>query len=88
MGTKVNCQVASDTAKRIVTLFEEQEIHDVNRSIYFEAHEVRDGVSLTESQSMKPLITPIELTQQKKRQAYIKLLGNFPITQVVFSLIH
>jgi type IV secretory pathway TraG/TraD family ATPase VirD4 len=88
IGTKVIFRLDSHAAKHIATLFGEQEVHDVNKSISFGAHEVRDGVSLTDRQSVKPLITPIELTQQKKLQAYIKFLGNFPITQVIFPLVH
>ena len=75
----------SFTAKRMAEFLGEQEIIESSESISFGAHQMRDGVSLSDRKSMKPLIPYTELMKIHNLEAYIQLPRDFPITKVTFD---
>jgi type IV conjugative transfer system coupling protein TraD len=85
-GTKVIFRTPdSFTAKRMSEFLGEQEIIESSESISFGAHQMRDGVSLSDRKSMKPLIPYTELMKIPNLEAYIQLPRDFPITKVTFN---
>ena len=84
-GTKVFFRCAdAQTAKRLCPFLGEQDIVEANESISFGAHQMRDGVSLTDQQRTKPALSSTDLLQLDNLQAYLKLPGNYPFTKLTF----
>jgi type IV secretory pathway TraG/TraD family ATPase VirD4 len=85
-GTKVIFRTPdSHTAKRMSEFMGEQEIVEASESVSFGAHQMRDGVSLSDRKSQKPLIPYTELMRLENLEAYLQLPRDFPITQVTFT---
>ena len=75
----------SYTAKRMSEFLGEQEIMESQESISFGAHQMRDGVSLSDQKRKQPLITYTEIMQLPNLSAYLQLPQDFPITKVDFK---
>ena len=63
----------------------EQEIMESQESISFGAHQMRDGVSLSDQKRKQPLINYTEIMQLPNLSAYLQLPQDFPITKVAFK---
>lgn len=63
----------------------EQEIMESQESISFGAHQMRDGVSLSDQKRKQPLVNYTEIMQLPNLSAYLQLPQDFPITKVVFK---
>lgn len=86
-GTKVAFRVDGDAAGQIARFFGEQETLDSNESISFGAHQMRDGVSLTEQQKIRPLISATDIMILNNLEAYLKFPRNLPVTKLTFKFI-
>jgi type IV conjugative transfer system coupling protein TraD len=75
----------SYTAKRMSEFLGEQEIMESQESISFGAHQMRDGVSLSDQKRKQPLINYTEIMQLPNLSAYLQLPQDFPITKVAFK---
>lgn len=75
----------SYTAKRMSEFLGEQEIMESQESISFGAHQMRDGVSLSDQKRKQPLINYSEIMQLPNLSAYLQLPQDFPITKVAFK---
>ena len=75
----------SYTAKRMSEFLGEQEIMESQESISFGAHQMRDGVSLSDQKRKQPLITYTEIMQLPNLSAYLQLPQDFPITKIAFK---
>lgn len=73
------------TAKRMSEFLGEQEVLEAQESISFGAHQMRDGVSLSDRQHKKPLVDYSELMKLENLTAYLQLPRNFPVAKVTFS---
>lgn len=85
-GTKLIFRMDSHGAKQMASLFGEQEILEPNESISFGAHQMREGVSLTDHQKVRPLISPADLMKLDNFEAYLKFPRNLPATKLKFDL--
>lgn len=63
----------------------EQEVMESAESISFGAHNMRDGVSLSDRKSMKPLIPYTQIMQLPNLTAFMQVPRNDPITKVTFT---
>ena len=54
-------------------------------SISFGAHQVRDGVSISEHRQMKPVVSANDIMALDNLEAYLSLLGNTPVARVEFE---
>jgi type IV secretory pathway TraG/TraD family ATPase VirD4 len=70
----------SYTAKRMSEFLGEQEIMESQESISFGAHQMRDGVSLSDQKRKQPLVNYTEIMQLPNLSAYLQLPQDFPIT--------
>lgn len=85
-GTKIIFR-ASETiaAKRMSELLGEQEIMEAVESISFGAHQVRDGVSLSDQKRRQVTVPYTDILQLNDLEAYLKLPGNYPIAKIQFD---
>ena len=85
-GTKI-CFRQSDTeiARRMSGLFGEREIIEMREGLSYGAHQMRDGVNLSNSQRTKPTIPVSEILTLKNLEAFIKLPGRYPATKIKFN---
>jgi len=85
-GTKIIFR-ASETiaAKRMSELLGEQEVMEAVESISFGAHQVRDGVSLSDQKRRQVTIPYTDILQLNNLEAYLKLPGNYPIAKIQFD---
>ena len=85
-GTKIIFRTPdSFTAQRMAAFLGEQEVMESAESISFGAHNMRDGVSLSDRKSMKPLIPYTQLMQLPNLTAFMQVPRNDPITKVTFT---
>lgn len=58
------------------------EITEPHESLSYGAHRMRDGVSLSYQNRMKPLVLPTEIASLHDLEAFVKLPGDYPIGRV------
>lgn len=58
---------------------------EAQESISFGAHQMRDGVSLSDQKRHKPLVPYSEIMKLPNLKAYLQLPREFPITKVEFK---
>ena len=75
-------QIASQISKS----FGEREVMEYSEGLSYGAHEVRDGVSLSSSKKMVPVISPSKIQSLKSNRAYLLLPGNLPIAKIKLSI--
>lgn len=85
-GTKIVFRMDSFGAKQMADLFGEQEVLEPSESISFGAHQVREGVSLTDHQKIRPLLSPSDLMKLNNFEAYLKFPRNLPAAKIKFDL--
>jgi type IV secretory pathway TraG/TraD family ATPase VirD4 len=85
-GTKVLFRnVDAEVAARVAKYLGEQEKQEASESISFGAHQMRDGVSLSNQKQTKPVISASQIMMLKDLEAYLKFPGNLPITKIALS---
>ena len=70
------------TAQSIAKSFGEKEIRESQESLSYGAHEMRDGVNLSFQSKTMPVISPTAIQSLNTHEAFIKLPGNLPVTQL------
>ncbi|MFA6038329.1 MAG: type IV secretion system DNA-binding domain-containing protein [Legionellales bacterium] len=82
-GTRVYfmCNDA-DSARQASRDLGQQEIIENNEQISFGANTIRDGVSLSQQRRVVDLVMPEQIMNLKPLHAYLRLSGNYPITQI------
>ena len=86
-GTKiVFSEQDPEIAKRISKFFGEREIKEYQTGLSYGANDIRDGVNLTLQTRQQPLISPTAIQFLNKNQAFVRLPGNWPITQVKLDI--
>jgi hypothetical protein len=73
------------TAKRMSEFLGEQEVMESQESISFGAHQMRDGVSLSDQKRKQSLISYTEIMKLPNLSAYLQLAQDFPVTKVTFK---
>lgn len=87
-GTKVLFRnVDTEVATRVARYLGEQEKQEASESISFGAHQMRDGVNLSNQKQTRPVVTPSQIMMLKDLEAFLKLPGNFAITKVAFPYV-
>lgn len=86
-GTKIVFRMDSHGAKQMAELFGEQEVLEPSESISFGAHQMREGVSLTDHQKIRSLISSADLMQLDNLEAYLKFPRNLPASKIKFILV-
>lgn len=85
-GTKVLFRnVDTEVAGRVAKYLGEQEKQEASESISFGAHQMRDGVNLSNQKQTRPVVTASQIMMLKDLEAFLKLPGNFPVTKLSFS---
>jgi type IV conjugative transfer system coupling protein TraD len=69
-------------AQGISKAFGEREIFECQEGISYGAHEMRDGVSLSKIQRMRPVVSVTDIQSLDKNEAFVKLPGKLPITKI------
>jgi len=84
-GTKV-CFRQSETtiAKRMASFFGEVHIKETQEGISYGANEIRDGVSLSTVEKMRPSVSHTDFQSLKNLQAYLKLPENLSPAKIRF----
>jgi type IV secretory pathway TraG/TraD family ATPase VirD4 len=85
-GTKIVFRLDSYGAKQMTELFGSQEILEPSRSISFGAHQMRDGVSLTEQRQIRYLASTSDLMRLDNLEAFIKFPRNLDISKLKFAI--
>lgn len=85
-GTKVLFRnVDAEVATRVAKYLGEQEKQEASESISFGAHQMRDGVSLSNQKQTKPVVTASQIMMLKDLEAYLKFPGSLPVTKIALS---
>ena len=85
-GTKI-CFRQSETAiaKRMASFFGEVHMKETQEGISYGANEIRDGVTLSSVEKMRPTVSYTDFQSLKNLQGYLKLPGNLPPTKIRFQ---
>lgn len=70
-----------ETARWSANSFGETEILEAQENISYGAHEIRDGVSLSKTRKMRPLVLPSEILNLDDLEGYLRLPGDWPVGQ-------
>lgn len=85
-GTKVLFRsVDSQVADRVAKYLGDQEKQETKESISFGAHQMRDGVNLSSTKHVNPLVRATDIMKLENLEAYLKLPGDLPVTKFKFS---
>jgi type IV secretory pathway TraG/TraD family ATPase VirD4 len=85
-GTKVIFRAADEyNAERFSRFLGKQEVIESNESITFGAHQVRDGISLSEHRQTKPVVSLNDIMALNNLEAYLSLPGNVPVAKLGFQ---
>lgn len=86
-GTRVYfmCNDA-DSARQASRDLGQQEIIENNEQISFGANTIRDGVSLSQQRRVVDLVMPEQIMNLKPLNAYLRLSGDYPITQIKVAI--
>jgi type IV conjugative transfer system coupling protein TraD len=71
-----------ETARWISKSLGEQEIFEYTEGESYGSHEMRDGVNLSKQKRTTDLIMKEEIMQLPDLTAYLKIVGNYPLTKV------
>ncbi|MCB1073008.1 MAG: type IV secretion system DNA-binding domain-containing protein [Chlamydiia bacterium] len=84
-GTKI-CFRQSETAiaKRMASFFGEVHMKETQEGISYGANEIRDGVTLSSVERVRPTVSHTDFQSLKNLQAYLKLPENLPPTKIHF----
>lgn len=63
----------------------EIEVEEVRESFSYGASTMRDGRSISQQRYKRPLISPSDIVRLKDLHAYIRLPGDWPITQIILK---
>lgn len=86
-GTKVVfAEQDPEIALRISKAFGEREIKEYQKGLSYGANDIRDGVNLTLQTRQQPLISPTQIQYLDKNQAFARLPGNLPVTQIKITI--
>ena len=86
-GTKiVFAEQDPEIAVRISKAFGEREIKEYQKGLSYGANDIRDGVNLTLQTRQQPLISSTAIQFLKKNQAFVRLPGNLPVTQIKLNI--
>ena len=86
-GTKIIfSEQDPEIATKISKAFGEREIKEYQKGLSYGANDVRDGVNLTLQTRQQPLIPATAIQFLKKNEAFVRLPGNYPITQIKLSI--
>lgn len=85
-GTKLLFRsIDADVATRTARYLGEQEKQESNESISFGAHQMRDGVNLSNQKQIKPVVTASQIMMLSDLEAYLKFPQNLSVTKVKFT---
>mgnify|MGYP000373115122 CR=1 FL=1 len=85
-GTKLLFRsLDTDVATRMARYLGEQEKQEAHESISFGAHQMRDGVSLSNQKHTKPVVTASQIMMLGDLEAYLKFPQNLPVAKVKFD---
>ena len=74
-----------DTANWISRALGRSEVSMRTESISYGAHQMRDGVNLSQQRQLKPLVLPEQIMALKDLTAYVRLAGDYPLTKTSFD---
>lgn len=75
-----------EVSARISKMLGEHEIKEYQEGLSYGAHEVRDGVSLSQQTRQLPIVSPTDIQSLEKNTAFIRLPGPYPIVKVKVDL--
>jgi type IV conjugative transfer system coupling protein TraD len=75
-----------ETARWISKSLGEQEIFEYTEGESYGSHEMRDGVNLSKQKRMTDLIMKEEIMQLPDLTAYLKIVGDYPLTKVQIEI--
>jgi len=79
-------EMDSETAERISKSFGNREFKEMQESVSYGAHEMRDGVSLSSQIKQQPLVSTSEIHALEANQCFIKLFGNIPVAKLKIKI--
>jgi len=84
-GTRLYFRTNEESAKRASDYFGVFEVSEKRESISYGAHQMRDGVSLSENIKKDHIVLASELSTLDDLQAFIKMPGSIPVTKLKFK---
>lgn len=75
-----------ETARWISKSLGEQEVFEYTEGESYGSHEMRDGVNLSKQKRITDLIMKEEVMQLQDLSAYLKIVGDYPLTKVQINI--
>lgn len=76
----------TSTAEYFSKILGQREHRIYQENISYGAHQMRDGVSLSETDKIEQIVLPSEIMNLKDLECYIKLPGNYPVSKTTVAI--
>lgn len=76
-----------EVAQRISKMFGQQEVREFQEGISYGAHQMRDGVNLSNVSRQRPIVSATAIQSLNQNQAYVNLPGNRAIARVKLPIV-
>ncbi|MFO0524669.1 MAG: type IV secretion system DNA-binding domain-containing protein, partial [Alphaproteobacteria bacterium] len=77
----------SQTAEYIASTLGRIEVQESSENLSLGSHQMRDGVNLSQSRREKHVVTPTDIMNLERFEAYVSLPGDYPIAKIKFPLV-
>ena len=78
----------AQTAQYLSNTLGQLEIQESSENLSIGSHHMRDGVSLNQIKRTKAVVSPTEIMELEKFEAFVSLPGNLPIAKIKFPFIN
>lgn len=86
IGTNIFFQTNSfSSAQMAANILGKQEFIEAKEGFSIGSHEMRDGINISHGKQSEYLISPQEIMNLKKKEAYIRISGGWPVTKLVLE---
>lgn len=88
-GTRLYFRIGDTMSARMASeYFGKAEISEAREGLSYGAHEMRDGMSISRHIREEPIVMESEIMLLNDLEAFIKMPGEWPVTQLKFKLKH
>jgi len=77
----------AQTAEYIASTLGRLEVQESSENLSLGSHQMRDGVNLSQSRREKHVVTPTDIMNLERFEAYVSLPGDYPIAKIKFPLV-
>jgi type IV secretory pathway TraG/TraD family ATPase VirD4 len=76
-----------DVSKQISAMFGEKEVQEFQEGISYGAHQMRDGVNLSQQKRSRAVVSPSDIQSLRPLEFYLRSSGNLPVVKQKLAIV-